>query len=118
MLVVPRTDEDVLKEFCKLFEWDYFLFDAIDGAGKAIYHTNVMMCGTHLAVVCLRASKMPQSERLVRLLGKRDIVDISYDQMGNFAGNMLEVQPGGTEKPTVGYVGRCSKITSLGTIGV
>jgi hypothetical protein len=89
----PRTDEDVLKEFCKLFEWDYFLFDAIDGAGKAIYHTNVMMCvGTHLAVVSVR-------ETLVRLLGKRDIVDISYDQMGNFAGNMLEVQPGGTEKP-------------------
>ncbi len=97
----PRTDEDVLKEFCKLFEWDYFLFDAIDAAGKAIYHTNVMMCvGTNLAVVCLESIRDASArEALVRLLGKRDIVDISLEQMGNFAGNMLEVQPAGERRP-------------------
>ena len=38
-------------------------------------------------------------EALVRLLGKRDIVDISLEQMGNFAGNMLEVQPAGERRP-------------------
>ncbi len=97
----PRTDEDVLKEFCKLFDWDYFLFDAMDASGKAIYHTNVMMCvGTDLAVVCLESIRdLRVREEFLRLLGKRDIVDISLEQMGSFAGNMLELQPSGERKP-------------------
>jgi len=97
----PRTDEDVLKEFCKLFDWDYFLFDAMDASGKAIYHTNVMMCvGTDLAVVCLESIRdLRVREDFLRLLGKKDIVDISLEQMGSFAGNMLELQPFGERKP-------------------
>ncbi len=97
----PRTDEDVLKEFCKLFDWDYFLFDAMDASGKAIYHTNVMMCvGTDLAVVCLESIRdLRVREEFLRLLGKKDIVDISLEQMGSFAGNMLELQPFGERKP-------------------
>lgn len=97
----PRTDEDVLKEFCKLFDWDYFLFDAMDASGKAIYHTNVMMCvGTDLAVVCLESIRdLRVREEFLRLLGKRDIVDISLEQMGSFAGNMLELQPFGERRP-------------------
>ena len=97
----PRTDEDVLKEFCKLFDWDYFLFDAMDASGKAIYHTNVMMCvGTDLTVVCLESIRdIRVREEFLRLQGKRDIVDISLEQMGSFAGNMLELQPFGERKP-------------------
>jgi len=97
----PRTDEDVLKEFCQLFGWDYFLFDATDATGKAIYHTNVMMCvGTGLAVVCLESIRDASvRDELVRSLGKRDIVDISLEQMGSFAGNMLEVRPDGERRP-------------------
>ena len=97
----PRTDEDVLKEFCKLFDWDYFLFDAMDASGKAIYHTNVMMCvGTDLAVVCLESIRdLRVREEFLGLLGKKDIVDISLEQMGSFAGNMLELQPFGERKP-------------------
>lgn len=97
----PRTDEDVLKEFCKLFGWDYFLFDALDATGNAIYHTNVMMCvGSRLAVVCLESIRDASvREALVRSLGERDIVDISFGQMESFAGNMLELQPRGKERP-------------------
>ena len=97
----PRTDEDVLKEFCKLFDWDYFLFDAMDASGKAIYHTNVMMCvGTDLAVVCLESIRdLRVREEFLGLLGKKDIVDISLEQMGSFAGNMLELQPFGERRP-------------------
>ena len=92
----PRTDEDVLKEFCKLFEWDYFLFDAIDAAGKAIYHTNVMMCvADQFVVICLDCID-DETER-VKVVNAivnsgKEIIEISESQMQRFAGNMLQLQ--------------------------
>lgn len=91
----PRTDEKVLEQFCEELEYDYFLFGASDADGNEIYHTNVMMCvGTEFVVVCLDAVKdMDERENLIGLIEESDkeIVEISLDQMGKFAGNMLEV---------------------------
>lgn len=34
----------VLAEFCRELDYEYILFDSIDGENRPIYHTNVMMC--------------------------------------------------------------------------
>lgn len=91
-----RTDEEVLEQFCDELEYDYLIFDACDSAGKPIYHTNVMMCiGTAFAVVCLDAvNDIDQREDLIGLIEESDkaVIEISLEQMEEFAGNMLEVR--------------------------
>lgn len=91
----PRSHEDVLEEWATLLDYDYFLFDAADEDGTPIYHTNVMMCvGARYAFVCLDAIvKLDDRERLIEILEEngKEIVEISFEQMHNFAGNMLVV---------------------------
>jgi hypothetical protein len=70
-------------------------FTSLDAAGKQVYHTNVMMCiGEKLAVVCLESIADPAERQAVtdsfRETG-HEIVEISFEQMNHFAGNMLEV---------------------------
>ncbi len=92
----PRTDETVLEDFCSQLGYTPVLFDAVDGNGTQIYHTNVMMSvGSEIAVVCLEAIADPDQRETVRKsledTGKT-ILEITYDQMNHFAGNMLEVR--------------------------
>jgi hypothetical protein len=92
----PRTNQQVLFDFCKQMQYRPVLFTAIDATGKAIYHTNVMMCvGDHYVVICLESIPV-QSERTtvvntIRETGK-ELIEINPDQMNHFAGNMLQVQ--------------------------
>ena len=92
----PRSNEDVLMQFCEELECDYYMFDAVDETGNPIYHTNVMMAiGDGFAVVCLDAVKdIDERVSLIDLLEENDkeIIEISLEQMANFAGNMLEVK--------------------------
>ena len=39
-----RTDSHVLERFCSHFNFEPMVFDAQDKRGKAVYHTNVLMC--------------------------------------------------------------------------
>ena len=94
----PRADEELFIEFCEDFEYTPVVFTAnqtVDGKRAAIYHTNVMMCvGETLVIICL-ASIDDKSERknVLKHLkedGKK-VIDITEEQVTNFAGNMLEV---------------------------
>lgn len=92
----PRTDRDVLDIFCQQEGYTAICFDALDEKGKAIYHTNVMMCiGSKFAVICMDSVPNPHEKIVltesVKNSGK-EIVDISFEQMNQFAGNMLEVK--------------------------
>ncbi|MEG0517299.1 MAG: arginine deiminase-related protein [Bacteroidales bacterium] len=91
----PRTHEDVLEEWAALLDYDYFLFDATDEDGTPIYHTNVMMCvGVRYAFVCLDAiTNLNDREQLIEILEEngKEIIEITFEQMHNFAGNMLVV---------------------------
>ena len=91
----PRTCEEVLEEWSSKMEYDYFLFHAEDMNGNPIYHTNVMMSvGEQLAVVCLDAiTDIEERMSLIELLEESDkeIVEISLEQMNEFAGNMLQL---------------------------
>jgi hypothetical protein len=92
----PRTDSEVLALFCEQAGYTAISFDAADEHGKAIYHTNVLMCiGSKFAVICADSIPNPH-ERIVVLDSlkstQKEIVTISFEQMNQFAGNMLEVK--------------------------
>ncbi len=92
----PRTSEEVLKEFSVQMNYEIVAFNAMDGAGKQIYHTNVLMCiGDMFAVICLEAIPNLDERLMVRnsleQSGKR-VIEITLNQTNQFAGNMLEIK--------------------------
>lgn len=92
----PRTCRAVLDDWAELLGYRTEAFHAEDREGRAIYHTNVMMgVGTGFAVVCAQAIRDP-SERarvLERLrASERVVVELTFDQMHRFAGNLLELR--------------------------
>jgi hypothetical protein len=91
----PRTDLDVLGEFAQLLDYTLVTFEALDGAGQPVYHTNVVMAiGSGFAVVCGEAIAQPAHRGAVfdRLRESCHlIVDISLQQMLEFAANVLEL---------------------------
>ena len=97
--ISARADEELFIEFCEDFEYTPVVFSAyqtVNDKRELIYHTNVMMClGNTFAVVCL-ASIDDKKERknLLKHLhedGKK-VIEISEDQVNNFAGNMLQLK--------------------------
>jgi len=91
-----RTDARLLDKFCVLVEYQRMVFHAVDRNGLPIYHTNVMMAlGEDFAVLCKESIKNPDEmkelEEVLERTGK-EIIDISYDQLESFAGNMLQVR--------------------------
>jgi hypothetical protein len=89
----PRTNEDVLEAFGNRMEYEIIKFTAHDVTQKAIYHTNVLMCVADTFVVICSEAITDTTERLLVLQSLRHtrkaIVEISFEQMNNFAGNML-----------------------------
>jgi len=91
----PRTDLDVLGEFGQRLDYEVAAFDAVDAKGAAIYHTNVLMSvGTQFAAVCTSAIEEGRRAAIVGLLQRsgRTLVDLTFEQMHSFAGNMLELR--------------------------
>jgi hypothetical protein len=90
-----RTDLDALGDFAQQLDYEAVTFEATDGAGRSVYHTNVMMAiGSAFAVVCGesiadRGSRMGVLETLEA--GGREIIEIDFAQMHSFAGNLLEL---------------------------
>tara|TARA_B100000780_G_scaffold21484_1_gene13814 strand:- start:1759 stop:2697 length:939 start_codon:yes stop_codon:yes gene_type:complete len=95
----PRADEDLFIEFCEDFEYTPVLFTAnqtLDTKREAIYHTNVMMClAETFAVICLASIDDKKERKNVLKHLKEDgkkVIEISEEQVNNFAGNMLQVR--------------------------
>jgi hypothetical protein len=90
-----RTHMSVLADFAQQADYEITAFDAVDSGGRPIYHTNVMMAiGTAFAVICADAivDSLKRKTVLARLAASgRQIIEISVQQMENFAGNLLEV---------------------------
>ena len=91
-----RTNEELLDQFCYFMVYEKVVFDAVDSADVPIYHTNVMMAlGTTFVVICLDSIKdKTQRAAVVKSFDAtgKEIIDISLEQMANFAGNMLQVK--------------------------
>ena len=88
----PRTDKKLLNELCEQLGYSPICFDAFDGNGQAIYHTNVLLAiGTGWAVCCVEAIPELLRKSVIEKIeqGGRELISISIEQMSAFAGNML-----------------------------
>ncbi len=91
-----RADPVILERFCTNFGYEPIVFDAIDPAGKPVYHTNVMLCiATDFALAGLELITSPgrRAEVAERLAAHgREVVELDREQISNFAGNAIELQ--------------------------
>ena len=91
----PRTDAELFEKLCDIIGFEPVAFSSYDEHHQEIYHTNVMMCiAADYAVVCAESIPEEQREDVLGALTKtgHEIVDISLQQVHQFAGNMLEVE--------------------------
>jgi len=92
----PRTDKEVLETIAAKLNYQPVAFNAVDKNGKAIYHTNVMMSvGDAFVVICLESIKNEtEKTKLLNYFADtgKEIIKISYQQMEQMAGNMIQLK--------------------------
>jgi hypothetical protein len=97
-----RSNPKVIQRFADDFAYEPVTFTSIGSDGQPIYHTNVMMCiGTTFALVGLEMIRNKAERQQVRARLERsgkDIIELSPDQIANFAGNAIELHNKGGEK--------------------
>ncbi|NJN24799.1 MAG: amidinotransferase [Cyclobacteriaceae bacterium] len=91
----PRTDRSLFYEICDILGYEGVYFKATDEEGTDIYHTNVLMTvGDGYAVLCKEAVDEADRESVLTSLyaGGLEVVEITYEQMRHFAGNMIQLE--------------------------
>lgn len=99
-----RLDELLFREFCAKMGYKPVVFHSFQTAGEErlpIYHTNVMMCvADRFVVICLDCiDDEKERQYIVDVINStnKEIIEISEEQMQQFAGNMLQLSA--SEKP-------------------
>lgn len=94
-----RTDPRALEHFCDQLDFEPVAFEAfqtVHSERLPIYHTNVMMSiGSGYAVVCLDCIDSDEQRQQVQASIAQDgltLIQITEEQVNQFAGNMLELQ--------------------------
>lgn len=94
-----RLNEEIFKKWCTEFGYRPIVFHSfqnVNGKRLPIYHTNVMMCvASDYAVISLDTIDNKDERVLVeKTLGDshKEIIEITEEQIYNFAGNVLEVR--------------------------
>ena len=90
-----RSNPKVIQRFADDFGYEAVTFTSVGWNGQPIYHTNVMMCvGSEFALVGLAMIPNKPERKQVRARleasGKK-IVELSPEQVANFAGNAIEL---------------------------
>lgn len=90
-----RANDINLERFCTMFGYEPMAFETADKVGLPIYHTNVMMAiGTCYALICpdmiVNAERREEIKTRLTESG-REVIELSYEQIDNFAGNALEL---------------------------
>src|SRR5437660_305602 len=97
-----RSNPKVIQRFADDFSYEPVIFTSIGPNGEPIYHTNVMMCiGAAFAMVGLEMipNKAERQQLRARLeKAGKEIVELSADQIANFAGNAIELHNQSGEK--------------------
>ena len=93
-----RADPVALERFATHFNYEPLVFDTADSQGQPIYHTNVLMCvATEFALVGLElmtdASRRAHVRQRLEETG-REVIALTAEQIGEFAGNALELSNG------------------------
>ncbi|NHW59355.1 amidinotransferase, partial [Escherichia coli] len=88
-----RLNEKLFREFCEKFGYTPIVFHSYQTAGTErlpIYHTNVMMCvADRFVVICLDCiDDLDERQNVIDTIKKsgKEIIEISEEQMQNFAG--------------------------------
>jgi hypothetical protein len=114
-----RTDENLFIRYCESIGYQpvvFSSFQTLEQKRLPIYHTNVMMCvADRYAVICLSCIDDADERSMVR--GKleksgKTIIEISEEQVNQFAGNMLQVENEMGEKFLVMSDSACKSLTS------
>ena len=90
-----RTHEMVLWQFADQLQYHFVQFKATDNLGQEIYHTNVLMAiGEKTAVLCSEVihNETERNTVLQKMSAYHEVVDITYQQLLQFVGNMLLVK--------------------------
>src|SRR5215208_6391513 len=97
-----RSNLKLIQRFAEDFSYEPVTFTSIGSNGQPIYHTNVMMCiGTAFAMVSLDMIPNETERQQVRARldkTRKAIVELSADQIANFAGNAIELENNDGEK--------------------
>lgn len=90
-----RADPVALERFCTHFNYEPMAFATADAQGRPCYHTNVMLCvGTAFALGGFHMITDPKRRSAVRerlLETGREVIELSAWQLGEYAGNALEL---------------------------
>jgi len=91
-----RADPVALERFCTHFNYEPMAFATADAEGRPCYHTNVMLCvGTDFALGGFHLVTDPTRRNAVRARLRetgRELIELSAWQIGEFAGNALELE--------------------------
>ena len=94
-----RLDENLFRKFCENINYTPIVFHSFqdaNGERLPIYHTNVMMCiADKFVVICLNCiDDELEREKVQEVIksSEKELIEISEDQLQQFAGNMLQVQ--------------------------
>lgn len=97
--ISERTHEEAVDIFSERFDYTPVVFHAnqtVDGERLPIYHTNVMMSiAEDFAIICLDSiDDKKEREHVAKTIENsgKEIIEITEEQVSNFAGNMLQVQ--------------------------
>src|SRR5881398_3592312 len=97
-----RSNPKLIQRFAEEFSYEPVTFTSISSNGQPIYHTNVMMCiGTAFAMVGLEMIPKKSERQKVRARLEKTgkvIMQLSADQIANFAGNAIELHNQSGEK--------------------
>ncbi|MGP1345787.1 MAG: arginine deiminase-related protein [Phycisphaerales bacterium] len=92
-----RTDEAAVRDWASRMGMGAVVFDAVDGRGMPLYHTNVLMwIGRSVAAIGAGCVSEGQRGEVVGALrsGGREVVELGSAQVERFAGNALELRTG------------------------
>ena len=90
-----RANESAFHKYCSDLSYQPIFFNAQDQSGKAVYHTNVMMCiASDFALIAL--DMIPNEEERLNVLHSlkqsgKEIIILSEEQIFQFAGNAIEL---------------------------
>lgn len=93
-----RADPVVLERFCTAFGYEPMAFDAADSNGTPVYHTNVIMCIASefvligLSMITDPVRREEVAHRLSGRRGTRTVLDLTPQQIHDFAGNAIELE--------------------------
>ena len=89
-----RSSADLARQWAESHNYELVLVKAFDENRKSIYHTNVVLAvGSSFAVIA--SESIDQSDRnriLDKLKETKTVIEITFEQLRHFCGNILEVQ--------------------------